>query len=79
MAGLTLAFTTLALALPAVSAGFALLFSPITLIIGALTALGVAYTTNFMGFKEIVDSVVGWISENLQVFGAFLAEMWNTY
>ena len=79
VAGLTLAFTTLALALPAVSAGFALLFSPITLIIGALTALGVAYTTNFMGFKEIVDSVVGWISENLQIFGAFLAEMWNTY
>lgn len=55
------------------------LLSPVGLVIGAIVALGVAYTTNFLGFKDIIDSVVGWIMEKFTVFAGFFVEVWNTY
>lgn len=47
------------IALGAMASGLAVLLGPIGLVVGALALLGVAYATNFLGFRDAVNGVVG--------------------
>lgn len=51
-----IAFSVALPAISAVAGAFAFLLSPIGLIVAALAALGVAYATNFGGFRDTVNS-----------------------
>ena len=55
---LGIAFSLAAPAVTAVAGALAFLISPIGLVIAAVTALGLAYTTNFLGIKDATDTVV---------------------
>lgn len=56
----------------AAAAGFALLTSPIAILIGLAAALYVAYTENFLGFGDAVDSAVSTLSGALEDVHAFI-------
>lgn len=65
--------------LPTLTAGFAgltailgAMVSPIGLIVLALAGLTLAYTTNFLGIQDIVNSVIDWM-------GAKLAVIWEEW
>ena len=62
VAWLIAVFSWLALALPAIMSGLSLLLSPIGLIIAWITALAVAWATDFGGIREITAQVVEKIS-----------------
>lgn len=63
--GLVFAVGAIGIALPAIlsavsaiSSALAFLVSPVGLVIAAITALGIAYKTNFLWFRDIVNSAV---------------------
>ncbi len=67
---------------------FALLTTPLGLIGLALAALGVAYTTNFLGFRDAVDALLPkiiafgeaaklWLGENIPKAMQALSDFWN--
>ena len=62
VAWLIAVFSWLALALPAIMSGLSLLLSPIGLIIAWITALAIAWATDFGGIREITAQVVEKIS-----------------
>ena len=70
------------LALPAITAAIALLSWPIGIVIWALTALWVAYTTNFWWFRDFVNEI--WveispvIEEIAAAFSECFKEIWET-
>ena len=79
IAGIVAALAGFSLVLPSIVSGMKLLgtiiasvVSPIGLVVAAITALGVAYTTNFLGFRDIVDSVFGRVQEIISAFGEWI-------
>lgn len=65
------------MALPAISAvagALAFLLSPIGLVVAAIAALGIAYATNFGGFRDAVNSAFGAMKP---LFDSFMATLSN--
>ena len=81
LTGLVTVFWTISLALPAISTAISLLTWPVWLVIAALTALSVAYETNFWGFRDFVNEVWWEISplliELAQAFNECFWEIWK--
>lgn len=63
----------------AVKLALASLLNPVTYVVAAIAAFGVAYKTNFLWFKDIVDATVGWVWERLQEFGEWLLWFWEEH
>ena len=59
--GLTVAFIALLPAITAVVASLGVLFSPITLIVGAVALLGAAWYNNWFGIRDATDQTIGLI------------------
>lgn len=59
--GLTLAFIALLPAISGVVAALGVLFSPITLIVGAVALLGAAWYNNWFGMRDATDQTIGLI------------------
>lgn len=53
--------------------------SPIGLVVAAITALGVAYTTNFLGFRDVVDAVFGRVQEIISAFSEWISGFWRQH
>ena len=68
--------------IPNIASGISFLLSPIWLVIGAITALWVAYATNFWGFRDFVNETRSQISPILKDLAeAFIEcfwEIWDT-
>lgn len=84
--GIVAALAGFSLVLPSIISGVKLLStiiasvaSPIGLVVAAITALGVAYTTNFLGFRDIVDSVFGRVQEIISAFGEWIGGFWQQH
>lgn len=61
LSGLAIILPAVSTGLASVSAVMATISRPIWVVIGAITALGLAYTTNFLGFRDAVHSVYEYI------------------
>ena len=73
IAALAAVLTGVGAVLAAVGTAIGVLVSPIGLVIAALAGLGLAYKTNFLGFKDAVDDI--WNS--LKNFGQDLKDAFN--
>lgn len=86
LTGIVTVLAGLALALPSIIAGVKLLgavvgalTSPIGLVILAVTAFALAYKTNFLGIRDITNSVMSWIGEKISAVWQWITEMWDTH
>lgn len=71
------AFSAIGGLIAGVGALIGFLLSPIGLVIAAVVALGIAYHTNFLGIRDMIDSVIpvfsDFIDKHLEVIVAFTA------
>jgi len=66
--------------IPNIASGISFLLSPIWLVIGAITALWVAYATNFWGFRDFVNETRSQISPILKDLAeAFIECFWEIW
>ncbi len=84
--GIVAALAGFSLVLPSIVSGMKLfgtiiasVASPIGLVVAAIAALGVAYTTNFLGFRDVVDSVFGRVQEIVSAFGEWIGGFWQQH
>ena len=84
VAGLVAVVGAIGLILPTVIAGFALLFSPITLVVGAVIALGVAFTYLWTHSDEVRQKIVEiwsnvkeFLSNNFEAMRMNAEDIWN--
>jgi TP901 family phage tail tape measure protein len=88
IAGVAAVAGPLLIALGALVTVVGALLSPIGLVVLALAGLGVAYATNFLGFKDAVDEVLPrivefgqtaalWLGENIPIAMEAISQFWN--
>ena len=76
--GLIFVISSLSSIIPAITAWISFLASPIWLVIGAITALWVAYATNFWGFRDFVNETWTLIQPVLiELKDAFIECFWD--
>ena len=76
--GLIFVISSLSSIIPAITAWISFLASPIWIVIGAITALWVAYATNFWGFRDFVNETRQLIQPVLiELKDAFIECFWD--
>ena len=65
-------------ALSAIAGALAFVLSPIGLIIAAVGLLAVAWSTNFLGIRDVTAQVFEELKPYFEVFKTGLIDLWNT-
>lgn len=71
------AFTTIKGAIVGVKAALALMSAPIGLILAAIVALAVAWTTNFGGIRDQTAEIFGYIMDIVKTFLSWFKDAWS--
>ncbi|MCB8942539.1 MAG: phage tail tape measure protein [Ardenticatenaceae bacterium] len=78
LAGIAAGLISLVSGLGSVGGIVALLGGPITIVIGLITALGLAWATNFLGIRDKAQEVIDYLQPLFEEFGNFFSGIWDS-